>query len=116
MSQSARAQAPDDFEPVARVEQVTEGSLLAVKRRDGSRICLGNDRGQIVALSDTCTHQEFAMSDGTLLPDGTIECAWHGATFDCRSGKVRRGPATDPLPRFQVRIAEGVVYVGGRVR
>ena len=35
--------------------------------------------------------------------DGTIECAWHGARFDRRTGDVRRHPATDPLAVFEVR-------------
>ena len=39
--------------------------------------------GRIGAVTDLCTHQAFPMSEGTLEPDGTIECAWHGARFDC---------------------------------
>ena len=52
------------------------------------------------------------MSLGDVLPDGTIQCAWHGARFDCATGAVRQGPATDPLPVFAVRIEEGAIFVG----
>ena len=44
-----------------------------------------------------CTHAEFLLSDGTLRNDGTLECAWHGARFDCRTGQrvPRAGRGSD---------------------
>jgi hypothetical protein len=65
-------------------------------------------------VSDICTHQHFSMSQGELLPDGTIECAWHGARFDCHTGEVRQVPAISPLPVFQVRLQGQSVLVGPR--
>ena len=105
-----------DYEPVARIDDIPEGDLLSVEKSNGEKICLANLGGEIVALSDTCTHQEFPMSQGTILPGGTIECAWHGARFDCRTGAVRHPPADEPLPVFDVRIENGEVFVGGRKR
>ena len=52
------------------------------------------------------------LSDGTLRTDGSVECAWHGARFDCRTGKVCRGPAEDPVPVFPVRIENDRVLIG----
>ena len=43
---------------------------------------------------------------------GTLECIWHGARFDCATGRVCRGPAEDPLPVFAVRIEGDRVLVG----
>ena len=54
------------------------------------------------------------MSLGTVLPGGGIECAWHGARFDARTGAVLEGPATEPLPTFHVRIEGDQVLVGSR--
>ena len=101
-----------DFADVAAAADVPEGELLGVTLPDGARVCLYNQGGEIGAVSDVCTHAEFAMSDGVLRPDGSIECVWHGARFDCRSGAVRRHPATDPLPVYAVRVAGGRVLVG----
>ena len=67
-------------------------------------------------MDDTCTHAEFAMSDGVLHPDGTIECVWHGARFHCATGAVCRGPAFDPLPVYAVRVVDGGVFVKRRAR
>ena len=101
-----------DFEHLANVTDLPEGALLAVTRSDGAEICLFNHRGAIGAVGNVCTHAEFLLSDGTLRTDGTLECAWHGAQFDCRTGQVCRGPADDPLPVFPVRIETDRLFVG----
>jgi nitrite reductase/ring-hydroxylating ferredoxin subunit len=100
------------FEPVAKIEEIPEDGTLGVIKLTGEAICLIRHAGRITAVSDTCTHQEFAISLGDVLPDGTIQCAWHGARFDCASGAVRQGPATEPLPVYSVRIENGTVLVG----
>lgn len=100
------------FESVAKIEEVPEEGTLGIVKATGEPVCLIRHGGRITAVSDTCTHQEFAISLGDVLPDGTIQCAWHGARFDCASGAVRQGPATEPLPVFAVRIENGMVLVG----
>ena len=104
-----------EYADVAAVADLPEGELLEVTLPGGAPVCLYNHAGAIGALGGRCTHAEFAISDGVLRPDGTIECVWHGARFDCRTGGVRRHPATEPLPVFRVRIADGRVLVGPAV-
>jgi 3-phenylpropionate/trans-cinnamate dioxygenase ferredoxin subunit len=103
-----------DFEVVASLSELIEGKLLQRVRSAGDAICLVRQNGQISAVSDICTHQHFSMSQGELLPDGTIECAWHGARFDCRTGEVKQVPAISPLPVFEVRLRGDSVLVGPR--
>ncbi|MGH7665445.1 MAG: Rieske (2Fe-2S) protein [Gemmatimonadaceae bacterium] len=103
----------DGFEPLARLEDLPDGTLLPVRRTSGERICLVNDGGELYAVSDVCTHQDFPMSEGQIC-DGAIECIWHGARFDLRSGAVLRAPATDPLPRYEVRVENDEILVGPR--
>ena len=105
----------DGFEDVAPLSALGDGELLGVVLSDGTPVCLYNDRGTIGALHDVCTHAEFAMSDGVLYADGVLECVWHGARYDCRTGAVRRGPAIDPLAVFETRVADGRVLVSPRV-
>lgn len=100
------------FEPVAKIEDVPDEGTLGIMKSTGEPVCLIRHGGRITAVSDVCTHQEFAMSLGDVLPDGTIQCAWHGARFDCASGAVRQGPATEPLPVYSVKIENGTVLVG----
>jgi nitrite reductase/ring-hydroxylating ferredoxin subunit len=108
--------ASEPFELVARLDDVPDGGLLGVVKQTGDRICLARLDGEIYALSNNCTHQDFPMSDGVLLPNGCIECAWHGAMFDCRTGAVKRFPATDPIGVYEVKVEHGDIYVGGRKR
>jgi 3-phenylpropionate/trans-cinnamate dioxygenase ferredoxin subunit len=103
-----------EFEALAAVTELAEGTVLQRVRSSGTAICLVRRGNEISALSDICTHQHFSMSLGDLLPDGTLQCAWHGARYDCRTGAVKQVPAPSPLPVFQVRIEDGNVMVGPR--
>jgi nitrite reductase/ring-hydroxylating ferredoxin subunit len=100
------------FVDVASVRDVAEGKLFGVKLPDGMRICLYNRLGTIGAVAGMCTHAEYPMDMGTLRADGTIECGWHGARFDCHTGAVCRPPAIDALPMYEVRVEEDRVLVG----
>ncbi len=106
---------PAPFVDVAAVGALPEGALLGVTLPDGVSACLYNRGGEIGAVGGQCTHAEFAIADGVLHADGTIECIWHGARFDCRTGAVRRHPATAPLPVYAVRVEDGRVLVGPRL-
>jgi 3-phenylpropionate/trans-cinnamate dioxygenase ferredoxin subunit len=103
-----------EFEPVASVSDLTDGTVLQRVRPSGDAVCLVRYKGEISALSDICTHQHFSMSLGDLLPDGTLQCAWHGARYDCKTGQVNQEPATAPLPVFQVRLEGDTILVGPR--
>ncbi len=101
------------YEHLADVADLPEGALLGVRRSDGFDVCLFNDRGTIGAVGNECTHAAFMLSEGALLDDGILECAWHGARFDCHTGDVCRGPAEEPVPVLDVRVEDGRVMVAG---
>jgi len=109
-----RADEESAFEAVASLGELAEGTVLQRVRSSGDTICLVRQNGEISALSDICTHQHFSMSQGDLLGDGTLQCAWHGAKYDCRTGEVKQVPATSPLPVFQVRLDGETIMVGPR--
>lgn len=102
----------NEFENVASISEIPDEGVLGVVRPDGQRICLIKSQGRVSAVADNCTHQDFEMALGDVLPDGTIQCAWHGARFDCATGAVRQGPATRPLPVYEVRLEGDRVLVG----
>jgi 3-phenylpropionate/trans-cinnamate dioxygenase ferredoxin subunit len=99
------------MQPVARLSDVAPGSLVSVVLPSGTRVCLANVDGEIMAVRDVCSHQAFPLSEGTLLPGGVIECAWHGARFDCRSGEAVAPPADEPVPRHRVSVRDGEIFV-----
>lgn len=110
---SASGQVPE-FEAVAFLSDLPEGAIVQRVRSSGEAICLIRHRDQVSAVSDICTHEHFPMSQGDLLEDGTLQCAWHGTRYDCRTGEVKQGPATSPLPVFAVRVEGDSVLVGPR--
>ena len=101
------------FEAVARLDELRDDAPLGVETAAGERVCLVRVGGQVRAFADECTHQAFPLSAGDVLPDGTIQCPWHGARFDCTTGLVRSGPAREPLSMYDVRVADGMVWVKG---
>jgi nitrite reductase/ring-hydroxylating ferredoxin subunit len=106
------AQSDAGFVRVASIAELPEGTLLGVTGASGTGVCLFNDKGRIGAVAELCTHQAFPMSQGTLQPDGTIQCSWHGARFDCATGDVREGPAVDPIRVYETRVRDGEIWVG----
>ncbi len=100
---------PSGWTSVASVVDVPPGELKAVAtRRVG--IVLANVDGDIYALEDRCSHQDYPLSAGTL-EDGQLECPFHGARFDARTGRATGLPAVAPVRSFPVEVRGGSVFV-----
>jgi 3-phenylpropionate/trans-cinnamate dioxygenase ferredoxin component len=93
---------------------IPDGGTLSFVLPSGDRVCLIRRGDQVTALRDECTHQAMPLSAGEVLPDGTIECAWHGARFNCATGAVLRGPAEEDVQAYEVRVAGEAVLVKAR--
>jgi 3-phenylpropionate/trans-cinnamate dioxygenase ferredoxin subunit len=95
---------------VACVADITEGSLLGVEA-GGVGICLARtDAGEVFALDDTCSHEDFPLSTGDLW-GMEVECSLHGSRFDVVTGKPVQLPATRPVRTFPVTVVDGEIYV-----
>jgi 3-phenylpropionate/trans-cinnamate dioxygenase ferredoxin component len=101
---------PAGFVRAAGLAEVADGALRGVEVA-GRRVCLARADGEVTALADECTHSAFPLSAGDLLRDGTVQCAWHGARFDRRTGAVSQGPACEPVASYPVLVVDDVVYV-----
>jgi len=66
--------------------------------------------GRVQVLSDVCSHLSGPLHEGAV-ERGRITCPWNGSAFRLADGSVARGPATAPLPVFDVRIDGAAVYV-----
>ena len=98
----------------ARFSDVKAGLPLAVTLPDGQQVCLVREGDRIYALGDRCSHKDFALSGGDMVAPCVIECPWHGARYDVRTGQVVNGPATEPVVTFSVRVVGEEVFVGAR--
>ena len=99
------------YEFVAMLTDIDESIPFAAQLDDGLRICLVRDGSAVFAFLDRCPHRDFPLSGGDLVKSCVIECPWHGARFDVRTGGVLQGPATDALFKLQVRVEDDRVLV-----
>ena len=94
---------------VISLDEFTESGLRVVEI-DGTQILLIREGDVLRAVGATCPHAGGPLAEGVRRGERLI-CPWHKATFCLRSGAVLEPPAVDPLPRFDVRVAEGRVFV-----
>jgi 3-phenylpropionate/trans-cinnamate dioxygenase ferredoxin subunit len=68
------------------------------------------DDGEVLAIDDTCTHQDASLADGWL--EGcAVECPLHASKFDLRTGEVDEPPAKLPVRTHRVVLEDGVIHV-----
>ena len=102
------------FVRAAALREIEVGLPLGVVLPDGRRVCLVREGNAVHAVDDRCPHRDFAISGGDLVEPCVLECPWHGARFDVRTGAVLSGPSTDSLGTYPVQVADGEVLVGPR--
>jgi 3-phenylpropionate/trans-cinnamate dioxygenase ferredoxin subunit len=95
---------------VGKVSDFTPGKIQK-STVDGKDILVANIDGTFYAINDTCTHAGASLSEGSL--DGTIvTCGWHGAKFDCKTGKLSAFPAKiKDLNSYKVVIESENIFV-----
>ena len=93
---------------VGRPEDIPLGE--AVRIEADVPIAVFNVDGELLAIDDTCTHQDASLADGWV--EGcTVECPLHAACFDLRTGMPSGPPAKMPVRTHEVVVADGLVYV-----
>jgi 3-phenylpropionate/trans-cinnamate dioxygenase ferredoxin subunit len=76
------------------------------------RIALVRIEDDVYAIGDTCSHEDYSLSEGEVLPEECeIECWKHGSTFDLRTGQPQTLPATKAVPVYAVHIEGDDVMV-----
>jgi nitrite reductase/ring-hydroxylating ferredoxin subunit len=91
--------------------EVEKGKCVTL---NGKKIALFRVDGKILAVDDTCTHDEASLAEGTVLHENgrcVVECPWHGAHFDLCSGQAVTFPAVTPVAPHTAREVEGFVEV-----
>ncbi|MGB0855968.1 MAG: Rieske (2Fe-2S) protein [Nitrosopumilus sp.] len=95
---------------IGKTEDISPGKMIK-SSIDGRDILVVNIDGEYFATDDSCTHSGASLSEGKL--DGcTITCGWHGAQFDCKTGKLVKFPAKiRDLTPYNVVLESDNVYV-----
>ena len=95
---------------VGKTSEVPPGKLHKVSV-DGKEVLVVNLEGNYFAMDDTCTHSGASLSEGEL--EGSIvTCGWHGAKFDCKTGKLEKFPAKiNDLKSYNVIIESEDIFI-----
>jgi 3-phenylpropionate/trans-cinnamate dioxygenase ferredoxin subunit len=93
-----------DFTPACRLSDIPAVAALAVDI-EGIPVALVRCGDEILAVSNTCSHANVALSEGEVDTQRcTIECWLHGSAFDLRTGQALTPPAVLPIATYTVRI------------
>jgi 3-phenylpropionate/trans-cinnamate dioxygenase ferredoxin subunit len=97
--------------PVCKVGDIQPGS----RRRfevGNIAVCVVRIGDDFYAINDKCSHADFSLCEGELLPEEReIECWKHGSTFSLLTGEPQSLPATKPVPVYDVKIVDDDVVV-----
>ena len=95
---------------VAKTNEIKPNQIKQVSI-DGKDIVVINIDGSYFAINDTCTHAGGSLSEGKV-EGSIITCDWHGAQFDCKSGKLVKFPAKiNDLESYNIVIESDTIFV-----
>ncbi|HEX8218669.1 MAG TPA: non-heme iron oxygenase ferredoxin subunit [Chloroflexia bacterium] len=109
VNRDAWVDGPDKFTDVASLEDLRDGEMVKVDVDGRPIVLLQHDDG-IHAFEGTCPHYGCGLWEG-ILEDHTVTCQCHGSQFDVRDGTLLHGPATAPVPSYDVRRRMGRVQI-----
>ena len=91
------------FVKAASLADVPPGASRLVEI-EGKEIALFNVGGVLYALANTCPHAGGPLAEGTV-EEGRVECPWHGAQFDLKTGSSSSALAPGGAAAYPVRIS-----------
>jgi nitrite reductase/ring-hydroxylating ferredoxin subunit len=98
-----------EFHKLGTVDEVGPGEIKQYLV-EGRFVALCNVEGEFDAFEDVCTHQFTHLSEG-VFTDSEVKCPLHGAKFDVKTGAAKSLPAVKPVPKHEVKVENGNVYV-----
>src|SRR5262245_65728552 len=108
----------DDWTAALAFDELQDRRPAAVTV-DGTQVLLVRNGDDVFAIGNRCTHMGAPLARGPVTFAGslrTVRCPLHGSTFDLTTGKVMKGPATEPEPAFETRVSDGVAETRGAER
>lgn len=79
-----------DGDRLVAVERLGDRGVVEVSTRHGV-LAVGMANGRPFAVSNVCRHQLGKLGRGRVA-DGCLECPWHRARYDVRTGTMVEGP------------------------
>lgn len=98
-----------DFKKTLKVSEVPLGQMKTVEFENDT-VCIVNVGGKFYAINNICTHEGGPLAEGTL-SEYEVECPWHGARFDVRTGEVKSPPAESPVSTYEIKIEQDSIWI-----
>jgi nitrite reductase/ring-hydroxylating ferredoxin subunit len=74
------------------VSDLDESRVAVVEDSELGSLAVGLSDGRPFATSNRCRHLYASLGNGHVAEDGSLQCPWHGARYDVRTGRMIRGP------------------------
>ncbi len=94
---------------VCHTDELKVDQMKLIHTKD-KRIVIARTEQGYVAFDDHCSHKGGSLAGGAMIC-GTVQCPWHGSQFDVETGEVKAGPAKDKISTYEVKEAEGKLYL-----
>ncbi|MCW3014861.1 MAG: hcaC [Solirubrobacterales bacterium] len=103
-------------------------SQVTVVDTDHGKLAVGLSDGTPFAVSNRCRHLLASLGEGKVTEEGCLECPWHAARYDVRTGRMVRGPqgafkplagvikgtlGAKALKTYPVELRDGAVWLVG---
>ncbi|MCG8427763.1 MAG: non-heme iron oxygenase ferredoxin subunit [Chromatiales bacterium] len=99
----------NSWHTVAHTDELPPGQMKRVEI-NGQKILLAHAEGEIYAVDDTCSHEDFSLSYGCLDGD-MIKCSLHGSRFSLKTGEPQEEPADEPINTYEVKLDNNNILV-----
>jgi nitrite reductase/ring-hydroxylating ferredoxin subunit len=98
---------PLGFFKVAKVSEIPNGEMKIVFN---DLVAVANAEGGFHAFGNICPHAGGPIGDG-FLEGCVVECPWHAAQWDLRTGEALTALATTDIPLFEVRVVDDDIEI-----
>jgi 3-phenylpropionate/trans-cinnamate dioxygenase ferredoxin component len=107
------------------VDELGASGVAVVPTPHGD-LAVGLSGGEPFAVSNRCRHLFASLGKGHVADDGCLECPWHGARYEVRTGRMTRGPqgafrpvagvvknttGARPLATYRVELRDGAIWL-----
>jgi len=107
------------------VNDLDKRQVMVVQTPHGT-LAVGISQGGPFAVSNRCRHLLASLGKGHVAEDGCLQCPWHAARFDVRTGAMTRGPqgalkpiagvvkittGAIPLKTYPVALRDGAIWL-----
>jgi nitrite reductase/ring-hydroxylating ferredoxin subunit len=89
---SAPATPTPDTGRLATLDELGDTGVTVVQHPDHGALAVGMSGDEPFAVSNRCRHLFASLGEGHVAEDGCLECPWHGARYDVRTGQMTVGP------------------------